>query len=113
MKLALIGALLLALSFPAYAQDRCVDTVDTASAAMSEADVQFDIIDEPDAVAAFVEYLAVFGAMPGGVTHVTHVTHVTRVFLATAPKTGAVFFGLEISGCLTPPAALPVAKASA
>lgn len=105
MKLALVGALLLALSFPAYAQDRCVDTVDTASAAMTAAGVPFVVVDDADAVTAFAEYLAVYG--------VTAPDGVTRVFIATSPKTGAQYFGLEIGGCLTPPASLPVPKASA
>lgn len=105
MKLALVGALLLALSFPAVAQDRCVDTVDTASAAMSAAGVSFVIVDDADAVKAFAEYLALFGVnAPEGVT---------RVFIATSPKTGAQYFGLEIGGCLTPPASVPKAKAAA
>lgn len=108
MKLALIGALLLALSFPAYAQDNaqaCVDTVDTASAAMSAAGVPFVIVDDADAVTAFAEYLAIYG--------VTAPEGVTRVFIATSPTNGAKYFGLEIGGCLTPPASLPVPKASA
>ena len=105
MKLALVGALLLALSFPAYAQDRCVDTVDTASAAMSAAGVPFVVVDDADAVTAFAEYLAIYG--------VTAPDGVTRVFIATSPTNGAKYFGLEIGGCLTPPASLPVPKASA
>lgn len=105
MKLALVGALLLALSFPAVAQDRCADTVDTASAAMSAASIPFDVIDDAEAVKAFAEYLALFGVKaPEGVT---------RVFIATSPTNGAKYFGLEIGGCLTPPASVPKAKAAA
>jgi hypothetical protein len=98
LKLALAGALALALSVPAVAQECPVTTLDAATALMSEQGTTFMLL-APDAIPTFVDEIA--EPVLGG----AEIEGVTNVIVASL--NGLAVFGLEIDGCLSAPVPMP------
>lgn len=100
--LLLVGAALLALSFPAFAQSCDYTFDDVANNQLRANGYPVVIVPDADLPALLAEVESLTGESYGDVT---------RAFLANVD--GTVLLGLEVGGCLLPPIVVGVAAAPA